>query len=258
VYAGEQREAQQTINFVTCHDGFTLNDLVSYDAKHNAANGEDNRDGADDNRSWNCGVEGPSDDPAVEALRARQVRNLLALALLSVGVPMLAMGDEVRRTQLGNNNAYCQDSALSWFDWTLVERHAGLLRFCRILIAARRQVQRLLDMPTGITLAELLARSRIDWHGTHLSQPDLGDQSRSIAFTIWGEEIVLHLICNAYWEALDFALPAPEPGMAGWRRYLDTTLPSPDDIVTSAAAPTVGQTYRAGPRSVVVLASARA
>jgi isoamylase len=258
VYAGEQREAQQTINFVTCHDGFTLNDLVSYDAKHNAANGEDNRDGADENRSWNCGVEGPTDDPAVETLRERQARNLLALALLAVGVPMLAMGDEVRRTQLGNNNAYCQDSALSWFDWTLVERHAGLLRFCRILIAARRQVQRLLDMPTGITLAELLARSRIDWHGTRLGQPDLGDQSHSIAFTIWGEEIVLHLICNAYWEALDFALPAPEPGMAGWRRYLDTTLPSPDDIGTSATAPTVGQTYRAGPRSVVVLASARA
>ncbi len=118
IYGHLDREPQKTINFITCHDGFTLNDVVSYDRKHNEANGEDNRDGNDANLSWNGGVEGPSDDPAIEALRERQIKNLLTIELLSVGVPMLTMGDEIRRTQLGNNNAYCQDSELSWFDWS--------------------------------------------------------------------------------------------------------------------------------------------
>ena len=116
LYRPQRPRARQSINFVTCHDGFTLNDLVSYNRKHNEANGEDNRDGADDNLSWNCGVEGPTDDPAIEALRERQIKNFLVLDLLSLGVPMLLMGDEVRRTQQGNNNAYCQDDPTSWFD----------------------------------------------------------------------------------------------------------------------------------------------
>ena len=129
IYGHKEREAEQSVNFVTCHDGFTLNDLVSYNHKHNEANGEDNRDGADDNRSWNCGVEGPTDDPAIEALRNRQVKNFLAVTLLSLGVPMILMGDEVRRTQRGNNNAYCQDNETSWFDWSLLEKHADVHRF---------------------------------------------------------------------------------------------------------------------------------
>ena len=133
IYGHEEREAEQSINFVTCHDGFTLNDLVSYNHKHNEANGEDNRDGSDDNLSWNCGVEGPTDDPAIEALRNRQVKNFFALELLSAGTPMLLMGDEVRRTQRGNNNAYCQDSDISWFDWSLLERHADIHRFVKEL-----------------------------------------------------------------------------------------------------------------------------
>ena len=112
IYGHKQREAEQSVNFVTCHDGFTLNDLVSYNQKHNEANGEDNRDGANDNRSWNCGVEGPTDDPAVEKLRNRQVKNFLTVTLMSLGMPMILMGDEVRRTQRGNNNAYCQDNEI--------------------------------------------------------------------------------------------------------------------------------------------------
>ena len=136
IYGHEEREAEQSVNFVTCHDGFTLNDLVSYDRKHNEANGEDNRDGADDNRSWNCGVEGPTDDPAIERLRNRQVKNFLTVTLLSLGMPMILMGDEVRRTQFGNNNAYCQDNEISWFDWTLVEKHADVHRFVTLLNAA--------------------------------------------------------------------------------------------------------------------------
>ena len=126
IYGHKEREPEQSVNFVTCHDGFTLNDLVSYNQKHNEANGEENRDGANDNRSWNCGVEGPTDDPAVEKLRNRQVKNFLTATLLSLGMPMILMGDEVRRTQRGNNNAYCQDNETSWFDWTLQAKHADV------------------------------------------------------------------------------------------------------------------------------------
>ena len=137
IYGHEEREAEQSVNFVTCHDGFTLNDLVSYDRKHNEANGEDNRDGANDNRSWNCGVEGPSDDPEIERLRNRQVKNFLTVTLLALGMPMILMGDEARRSQSGNNNAYCQDNEISWFDWTLVEKHADVHRFVSLLNARR-------------------------------------------------------------------------------------------------------------------------
>ena len=127
MYSHKEREPEQSINFVTCHDGFTLNDLVSYNSKHNEANKEENRDGNNDNLSWNCGIEGPTDDAAVEALRNRQVKNFLTLTLLSIGAPMILMGDEVRRTQYGNNNAYCQDNELSWFDWSLIEKHATFI-----------------------------------------------------------------------------------------------------------------------------------
>ena len=147
IYGHKRREPQASVNFVTCHDGFTLNDLVSYDAKHNESNGEDNHDGNDQNLSWNCGVEGPTDDPEIERLRARQVRNLLCLDLLALGAPMLLMGDEVRRTQGGNNNAYGHDDPTSWFDWTAVDRQADLLRFTKGLIAARRRVHEITATP---------------------------------------------------------------------------------------------------------------
>src|SRR5262249_10778614 len=137
IYAHEEREAEQSVNFVTCHDGFTLNDLVSYDQKHNENNGEANRDGSNDSRSWNCGTEGPTRDPEIDKLRNRQVKNFLTVTLLALGVPMILMGDEVRRTQRGNNNAYCQDNDLSWFDWTLLAKHADLHRFVKLLIQRR-------------------------------------------------------------------------------------------------------------------------
>jgi glycogen operon protein len=137
VYAHRDREPEQTINFVTCHDGFTLYDLVSYNQKHNEANREQNRDGTNDNLSFNHGVEGSTDDPEINALRLRQMRNYFCSTLLSIGAPMILMGDEVCRTQQGNNNAYCQDSALSWFDWSLVEKHTDLFRFVKVLIASR-------------------------------------------------------------------------------------------------------------------------
>src|SRR6516162_6246514 len=115
----QEREAEQSINFVTCHDGFTLDDLVSFNEKHNGANREENRDGADYNQSWNCGAEGPTSDPEIERLRNRQIKNFLTLTLLANGTPMLLMGDEVRRSQRGNNNAFCQNNEVSWFDWTM-------------------------------------------------------------------------------------------------------------------------------------------
>ena len=138
IYGHKRREAEQSVNFVTCHDGFTLNDLVSYDQKHNEANGEDNRDGTNDNRSWNCGIEGPTDDPAVESLRNRQVKNFFTFTLLSLGVPMISMGDEVRRTQLGNNNAYCHDDASNWFDWRPHGKTLGHSSICKPLVCAPR------------------------------------------------------------------------------------------------------------------------
>ena len=139
LYEASSRRPSASINFVTAHDGFTLNDLVSYNDKHNDANGEDNRDGESHNRSWNCGVEGPTDDPEIEALRCRQIRNFWATLMVSQGTPMIAHGDEIGRTQQGNNNAYCQDSELSWIDWSLVDKHADLLTFARKVTKLRRK-----------------------------------------------------------------------------------------------------------------------
>ncbi len=254
IYGHEEREPEQSVNFITCHDGFTLNDLVSYDRKHNEANGEGNRDGSDDNRSWNCSVEGPTDNPAVEKLRNRQVKNFLAATLLSVGMPMILMGDEVRRTQGGNNNAYCQDNETSWFDWTLVARHADVHRFVTLL-NARRLLRDVEHEKERLSLNQMLRRANKSWHGAKLGQPDWRDCSHSIAFTLElrQERLLVHLIFNAYWEPLDFELPPVGQGPR-WRRWIDTFLDSPHDIVPWQTSPPVpGPTYRAQARSVVVL-----
>ena len=256
IYRHEEREAEQSVNFVTCHDGFTLNDLVSYDGKHNEANGEDNRDGAHDNRSWNCGVEGPTDDPAVERLRNRQVKNFLTVTMLSLGVPMILMGDEARRTQRGNNNAYCQDNELSWFDWTLVEKHADVHRFVTLL-TARRVLRDTEHERRRMTLSELIGQARKTWHGVRVGQPDWSDSSHSLAFEaeLRQEGLSVYLILNAYWEPLTFELPPGRNGSGNpWRRWIDTSLVSPEDIAPWGMAPALsGSTYRAVERSVVVL-----
>ncbi len=252
VYGHKNREPEQSINFVTCHDGFTLNDLVSYNHKHNEANGEGNRDGMNDNRSWNCGVEGPTADPAIEALRNRQVKNFHAITLLSIGMPMILMGDEVRKSQGGNNNAYCQDNEISWFDWALVEKHADVLRFVRLL-CARRNLRSTAHEEQRMTLEEMLAAAAKSWHGVRLGQPDWSDHSRSIALAaeMPREGIRLHLILNAWHEPLEFELP--DSGN-GWRRWIDTARPSPDDIVPWQEAQVFpGPVYRAEGRSVVFL-----
>ncbi|HTO09522.1 MAG TPA: hypothetical protein VMR86_20900 [Myxococcota bacterium] len=254
LYGHQEREPEQSVNFVTCHDGFTLEDLVSYDRKHNEANGEQNRDGADDNASWNCGAEGPSEDPAIEALRRRQIRNFFTLLLVSVGSPMLSMGDEMRRSQRGNNNAYCHDNEISWLDWTLLERHRDVHRFVRSLLAFRMRRDVVLDAPR-VTLSELLRLARIEWHGVALAGPDWSDHSHSLATTItsFSGNFRLHGIFNAYWEPLRFELPAA--GEAGaWRRWLDTSLESPEDILPWDEAPHIAESsYAAQPRSIAIL-----
>jgi glycogen operon protein len=256
IYGHEEREAEQSVNFVTCHDGFTLNDLVSYNQKYNEANGEESRDGANDNRSWNCGVEGPSNDPMIERLRNRQVKNFLTVTMLSLGTPMLLMGDEVRRSQNGNNNAYCHDSEISWLNWNLVDEHADLLRFTRLLIS-RRLLRDLSAERQRKSLIRLVHEANKAWHGVKLDQPDWSDHSHSLALSaeIRQEGLLVYLILNAYWESLGFELPLLQNGAnKKWRRWIDTYLDSPEDIVEWKAAPAVGgHVYTAGPRSVVVL-----
>ncbi|WP_116813425.1 glycogen debranching protein GlgX [Steroidobacter cummioxidans] len=255
IYGHEHREAEQSVNFATCHDGFTLNDLTSYNHKHNEANGEGNRDGANDNRSWNCGVEGPTDDPGVEHLRNRQVKNFLTATLLSVGMPMILMGDEVRRTQRGNNNAYCCDDETSWFDWTLLMKHADLHRFVTLLNEQRRRRDVEYENE-GATLIDVIRRADLVWHGTKLRQPDWSENSHTLAFSagLRGGALQIHFILNAYWEALDFELPAVDGHTGNWSRWIDTALESPADIVSLTAAQALtGTTYSAQARSVVVL-----
>jgi isoamylase len=256
VYGHEERDPEQSVNFVTCHDGFTLNDLVSYNNKHNENNGEHNRDGMNDNVSWNCGAEGPSDDPNIEALRTRQIKNFLTLNILAVGTPMLLMGDEVRKTQRGNNNAYCQDNEISWFDWDLRRTYVEIHRFVRMMVAFRARRDVVIER-SRLTLNELLKQARIEWHGVALNRPDWNEDSHSIALTVSSlrGRFTLHAMLNAYWEPLTFELPfIAEQGSRRWRRWIDTFLPSPDDICDWRNAPIVSQSsYLVEPRSLVLL-----
>jgi glycogen operon protein len=257
IYTKRSNPPEQSINFVTCHDGFTLNDLFSFNEKHNDANGEKNRDGASENYSWNCGVEGPTDDVEVEHLRARQVRNALALTLLSVGTPMLLMGDEVRRTQRGNNNAYCQNNALSWFDWSLCQKHADLYRFVQLLIRLRLSFAASVR-GDFLSLTDFIERAKIQWHGVHLWAPDLSVDSHSLAATAYLESGgAFHLMLNAYWEALPFSLPAVPEGCGPWRRLIDTFQSSPYDFIEEGAEMIDQSTYVAQSRSIVLMTTGR-
>jgi isoamylase len=257
IYQGSGHLPINSINFVTCHDGFTLNDLVSYNAKHNEANGEGNRDGADNNLSWNCGVEGPTDNLEVEGLRRRQIKNFIAILMLSQGVPMICGGDEVRRSQRGNNNPYCQDNEISWFDWSLVDKDREIFRFCQRMIDFRKR-NRALRRSEFFT-GETNARGLIDiaWHACRLSSPGWSDpNSRALAFTLAGREQDqdIHVMMNMYWESLDFELP-PLSGRA-WSRAVDTALLPPDDISDPGAEVSIsGNSHLVTPRSVVVLVS---
>jgi isoamylase len=246
-----------SINFVTCHDGFTLNDLVSYNEKHNWANGEDNNDGANDNNSWNCGVEGPTDDPGIERFRNQQIKNFATLLMLSQGVPMMTAGDELRRNQGGNNNAYCQDDESSWIDWGLLEKHGDVLRFFREVIALRRK-HALLRRGRFFT-CEKNARGLADiaWHGTKLDQPAWNDPgARLLAVTFGGgdDDADLHLMMNMGDSVAAFELPVAVGHV--WQRVLDTSLVSPNDIVPAGqGVDIVGDEYLVNGHCIVLLVS---
>jgi glycogen operon protein len=260
LYEDDGRLPVNSINFVTCHDGFTLNDLVSYNAKHNEANGEENGDGSNDNLSWNCGAEGETDDAGILSLRGRQVRNLLVILFLSQGVPMILAGDEVLRSQSGNNNCYCQDNALSWFDWRSPEAESGALRFLSELIALRKRHASLRRRRflTGRPSSGQM-QPDVVWHGERLNEPYWGNPgARLLVFSVGGEapeEPPLHIILNMHDDARQVELPALDG--RSWHRVVDTALTSPYDIVPIALHATLesGQ-CRVEARSVVVLEAA--
>jgi glycogen operon protein len=251
LYGDSAKHPYHSVNFVTCHDGFTLADLVSHDRKHNEANGEHNRDGWDHNFSWNCGIEGPTEIGTVNALRQRQMRNFLTLTLISQGVPLLLQGDELGRTQRGNNNAYCQDNDISWVDWGLEQKNAGLLRFTRLMVGLRKR---------HFALSREQFIGRVTWHGPKLGEPDWAGQQRALAFHLHGGQgrPDLYVFFNAHWEQQRFALP-PVEGRYRWQRLIDTNLPAPDDAVEEKDAVPLrpADHYMAAPRSAVILLAPR-
>jgi len=229
LYQESGREPFHSINFITSHDGFTLNDLVSYNKKHNLANGECNKDGTDDNLSWNCGEEGPSTDVEVNRLRNRQVKNMAAILILSQGVPMILGGDEMGRTQRGNNNAYCQDNEISWVDWGLLNRNGDLFRFFKLLIEFRKK-HPIFRLRSFINEGAADA-PKISWHGFRLNRPDWSPESRSLGLH-WSGGFCkndIFMIANAHWETHRFELPVLDKNRR-WRRFVDTSLPAPLDI----------------------------
>ncbi|MGD0126350.1 MAG: glycogen debranching protein GlgX [Terriglobia bacterium] len=246
-----------SLNFITCHDGFTLRDMVSYNDKHNEANGERNNDGANDNNSWNCGWEGETDDPGVNALRSRQMRNAATILFLSRGVPMLLMGDELGRTQGGNNNGYCHDGALSWLDWNDVKRETGLLRFFSNLLAFRR-AHSVLRGDRFFEHRDYVGSGKpdISFHGTRVGQLDWG--GRCLAFLLCGKHATpqdddIYVAVNMFWDGLPFQVPQGPEGKR-WRVAINTSMPSPEDIYDSKGGPQVGSDeIIVGGRSIVVL-----
>ena len=254
LYQPGGRRPYHSINFFTSHDGFTLNDWVSYQDKHNEANGEGNRDGDNNNFSCNWGVEGPTKRKTVARVRLRQIKNSLATLLLSQGVPMILYGDECRRTQQGNNNAYCQDNAISWFDWDLVERNAELVRFCRSLIAFRRRqptVRRkhfLRGEPTEARqeLPDVnwfnAFGTAVDWDGGELTliclltAPGLAEDPERV-----GRDVLL--LVNGVQESRQFILPPIAKGIH-WRLLVDTAADAPDDTFPDADGPPLPRSGR--------------
>ncbi|KPJ94866.1 MAG: glycogen debranching protein [Gammaproteobacteria bacterium SG8_11] len=258
LYQSAGRLPINSVNFITSHDGFTLYDLVSYNEKHNEANGENNRDGLNHNISYNYGHEGPTDDADIRQVRVRQAKNFMAILLLSHGIPMILSGDEVLRTQLGNNNAYCQDNQLNWFDWTLTDSSAAMLRFVREMIAFRKRHNSLMrrryltgNKPEGARLPDVV------WHGAQLEQPHWDDpEAKLLVYTLGAlepEAEDLHIMLNMSEQSYELLLP--EIANRNWYRAIDTSQPSPADILLPQDQPFVDDQYSVSGRSVVVLES---
>jgi glycogen operon protein len=253
IYTNSGKGPEGSINFVTCHDGFTLNDLVSYNDKHNEANGENSRDGANANFSQNYGAEGGTKDAAIESVRKRQIKNFLLTLLVSRGVPMLLGGDEFRRTQGGNNNAYCQDNETSWIDWTYLEQHREIYRFARGMIAFRHA-------HPVLSKEQFYTDADIHWFGPQGGSPNwTGAKEKQFACSIQEDERrALCLMFNAGADAVDFVLPPVPPG-ARWYLAVDTSREAPQDLPGAGEEPLRedSRTYHLGPRSGVILLARR-
>ncbi len=228
----------RSVNFITSHDGFTLNDLVSFRTKHNLANGEKNRDGENQNNSWNNNIEGPSTDIGLTRLRDRQKRNLLVSLLLSPGIPMLLMGDEVGRSQGGNNNTWCQNNQLGWMIWDPQKSDLALLQFVKKVLAIRRQLHELINpiiLPNEIKETEENSQDKlwVKWHGVKVDQPDWGHWSHTISFSInkGSRGAIMWTGLNSYKTSMDFELPEP---ISSWEKLLDTSMSNPDDVFFSS------------------------
>ncbi len=258
LYRVTSRTPENSINFITCHDGFTLYDLVSYNEKHNEANGENNRDGQDENFSWNCGAEGETDDPAINALRLRMRKNYIATLFLSLGVPMLLGGDEFGRTQRGNNNAYCQDNEISWLNWSLVERNREILRFTREVIAFRKENRVFSRCKYFEGVVEGIPEEAADllWFSPDGSPVEWHAQDSHLACRIHPKEnadIGLYLMFNSTDKEVPFAVP---PGH--WQVRINTANAAPNDILPAETAPFVsGDFFTLAPKSMAVFATVR-
>lgn len=243
---GKTNSPYQSINFITAHDGFSLNDLVTYQNKHNEANGEQNRDGTDDNRSWNCGIEGKTAEPHILQLRNQQRKNFISTLMLSLGTPMILMGDEYGRTAKGNNNTWCQDNELNWFLWNELEKEKDFFRFYLSLIHFRKQMARF--FPNRFFKDE-----EIDWHSAQTPfHPNWSPESRFVALTLKDQEKnePLYIAFNAYHYQLHIQLP-PTSDSKSWFRIIDTSLPSPEDfIVNPAEHPPLTKIYSMPPHSI--------
>ena len=262
LYAWAGRAPATSINFITCHDGFTLMDMVSYNSKHNEANGENNNDGANDNESWNCGWEGPTDDPGINALRHRQVKNAVAMLMVSQGVPLLLMGDEIGRTQNGNNNTYCHDNELNWLDWGLLSKNQDIFQFFKHCINFRN-AHPVLRNQYHFQNRDYVGSGYADitWHGTQAWNADWS-QNSTLAFMLCGkhakagtvEDNYIYVAMNMHWEALWFEIPGLPPGMQ-WHIFANTGATPPEDSWQPGTEPLLSnqQGILLGDRSVVIL-----
>ncbi len=260
LYADRGRSPATSINFITAHDGFTLADLVSYNHKHNQANGENNNDGSNDNYSWNCGIEGRTDNPAINKLRQRQIRNAIAILMLSQGVPMILMGDEMGRSQNGNNNTYCQDNELSWLDWNLLQSNADLFRFVKSCIEFRK-AHPVLRNSQHFQNRDYVGSGYADitWHGTEAWNADWSEGCRTLAFMLCGQhgkqpDNYIYTAMNMHWQAHLFKIPDLPPGLQ-WHIFVNTGCLSPEDIYQVGKEPLLENRSQilVGDRSLVIL-----
>lgn len=260
LYKWQKRRTCASVNFITAHDGFTLRDLVSYNGKHNEANGENNKDGSNDNYSWNCGWEGETQDKEINKLRLKQIKNAIAIQLISHGIPMILSGDEMGKTQHGNNNAYCQDNEISWLDWRLLDANHEIFNFFKQMLAFRKE-HPVLRNGSDFQNTDYTDSSYpdISWHGTKAWNADWSLYSRCLAFMLCRRNAgkaddYIYAAMNMHWEAHDFELPKL-PRQVLWRIFANTFMAPPEDIFEIGQEKILENQFKflAGPRSVTVL-----